>query len=442
MTRPVENFPTVGDDPRPLVRAALFFFVWVPAALFVLGLASCILGVGGAIVGFLWGPIVALFVVYAIRRNQTVQRQRRAMTILFYVENAVRLNLPLDRFLQAAELSEFGRTRYLLMRVRQMLLRGYPVGTALEAALPELPQRVARAATAAEQVGRLQPALARLVEQTRRERPSLRDENQPYYRFYLFFLLFIVFFIVTGLMIFVIPKFRDIFKDFHTPLPPMTQLLMNVADWVANEYGWVLLLPFVFLLIYFIARELQRVFMPGLVPVLFPQLREWIAWRLPILSALQRDHALTDVFEHLADAIRAGLPLPDALQGAFALQMNYHMRERLMAWRENLLAGMTPAAAARKARLPELLAGFLDSAESPRTGGNRGIADIFDFLARYYRDRFSRLLVATRAAAEPFAVLAVGSLVGFIVYSVFLPIVTLLNSVEAAGGGVTGHGVL
>ncbi len=36
--------------------------------------------------------------------------------------------------------------------------------------------------------------------------------------------------IVTGIMIFVVPKFRDIFKDFHTTLPSLTQWLMDTSD--------------------------------------------------------------------------------------------------------------------------------------------------------------------------------------------------------------------
>jgi type II secretory pathway component PulF len=433
--------PAYDPGDKPVTRFAIFLFVWIPAALFVLGLASCILGAAAAVIGLIWGPVLAFFIVYAIRRNQTVQRERRAMIVLSYIENAVRLNLPLDRFLQAAEASEFGGTRYLLSRIRQMLQRGYPIGTALEAATPEIPERFVRSVAAAEQVGQLQPALTRILRNARRNRPTLYEDNQPFYRFYLFFLLFIVLFVGTAMMIFVVPKYRDIFKDFHTTLPTLSQYMIDFSDWIANDYGWIFLVPCIFLLIYLIARELQKIFMPALLPVVAPQLREWLAWHLPFVSTLQHDHALTDVFEYIADATRAGIPLPDALQAALVLRMNYHIRDRLMQWRYHILAGMTPAAAARKARLPELLAGFLETGETPRgPAGNRGIADMFDFLARYYRDRFSRLLITLRAIAEPVSVLVVGSLVGVVVLSLFLPLVKLIESVT--GGGVTTNGVL
>src|SRR5436305_1245409 len=43
--------------------------------------------------------------------------------------------------------------------------------------------------------------------------------------------------IVTMIMIFVIPKFEDIFKDFGTKLPGVTQLLLDISRWFAN-WGW------------------------------------------------------------------------------------------------------------------------------------------------------------------------------------------------------------
>src|SRR6195952_1641254 len=54
--------------------------------------------------------------------------------------------------------------------------------------------------------------------------------------------------IVSMIMIFVIPKFEEIFKDFGTKLPTVTVVLLNISRWFANQYGWayVLAFPFVF----------------------------------------------------------------------------------------------------------------------------------------------------------------------------------------------------
>src|SRR5216110_4007134 len=50
--------------------------------------------------------------------------------------------------------------------------------------------------------------------------------------------------IVSMIMIFVIPKFEQIFKDFGTKLPPITVVLLNISRWFANQYGWAYVLSF------------------------------------------------------------------------------------------------------------------------------------------------------------------------------------------------------
>src|ERR687889_650129 len=44
--------------------------------------------------------------------------------------------------------------------------------------------------------------------------------------------------IVTMIMIVVIPKFKEIFESFNLKLPPVTQVLITLSDFMANQYGW------------------------------------------------------------------------------------------------------------------------------------------------------------------------------------------------------------
>jgi type IV pilus assembly protein PilC len=48
--------------------------------------------------------------------------------------------------------------------------------------------------------------------------------------------------IVSMIMIFVIPKFQQIFKDFKTELPAITKVLLAVSHWFAQDYGWAYVL--------------------------------------------------------------------------------------------------------------------------------------------------------------------------------------------------------
>src|SRR5579859_5913216 len=54
--------------------------------------------------------------------------------------------------------------------------------------------------------------------------------------------------VVSMIMVFVIPKFEQIFKDFKLQLPAPTMILLAISRWFATQYGWayVLAAPFVF----------------------------------------------------------------------------------------------------------------------------------------------------------------------------------------------------
>jgi type IV pilus assembly protein PilC len=63
--------------------------------------------------------------------------------------------------------------------------------------------------------------------------------------------------IVTGIMIFVVPKFKEIFRDFRTNLPTPTEWLLAISAWVADDFGWAVIMgaPFA---IYFLVKMIGK----------------------------------------------------------------------------------------------------------------------------------------------------------------------------------------
>src|SRR3954471_22851070 len=62
--------------------------------------------------------------------------------------------------------------------------------------------------------------------------------------------------IVSMIMIFVIPKFKQIFVDFKLELPGVTQVLLVVSTFMAEQYGWayVLFSPIILVLAWKLIR--------------------------------------------------------------------------------------------------------------------------------------------------------------------------------------------
>jgi len=435
MTSPDPTLPHAPPQaPIQNPRAASvirILFIWFPAAIFFVGIITIGSALFFAHAALIVGPVLSLFLAFSFYQVLSVFAKRRGMMVLSYLETAIRLNLPIDPYLSAAERSERGVTADRLRSLRNFLAAGYPIGPSLAAAVPEIPARITSSITAAESLGQIQVTLSRAVEQDAKRRDH-HLERRAFYRFYPIVLLGVVMLVVTGFSIFILPKFREIFKDFKVTLPPATEFLMNWTSFAVEDTPVALILLLVFGLAVFlsIAWFLNRVFTPQAGPRTSGYFADQLRWYTPLAHRLTRDRAMADICQLLSDSSRAGIPLPPALEQAATLDVNVHAKSKIRLWHDNLLRGAPTAAAAEAAGMPNLLVGLLNPASAQKSLAPENSANIFDFLARYYRARFSRLLILLQAAYEPAIILFMGLVVGFVAYSLFAPLVKLIQSVS------------
>ena len=88
--------------------------------------------------------------------------------------------------------------------------------------------------------------------------------------------------------------------------------------------------------------------------------------------------------------------------------------------------GLGIAEAARAARLPKLVIGLF--ATSRGADQTRAAAE---FLARYYRTRFSRTIVLLRNGIVPILTLLAACVVLFIAIALFSPLLSLIQSISS-----------
>src|SRR5688500_5648404 len=143
-----------------LIRILLEGSFWIfaaAAALFAVGLTAAFT-IHPAF-GYITPAMLALLLPVAVPAVRAAPR-RRGRTALSYIEQAVRLTLPLPYMIEAARRSERGALRRRLTELRELLEAGYPVGEALAEGVPEVPRRAVTITAAGERLGRLPQALA------------------------------------------------------------------------------------------------------------------------------------------------------------------------------------------------------------------------------------------------------------------------------------------
>lgn len=403
-----------------MILSAVFWLVAGVIALFVATLVMSFLPAAGGVLG----PFAGLLMLLIFARSARRLRRSRGAMVLFYLKQAVSLNLPIPPMLAAAEASEPGTLGWRLRGVRMAIEEGYTIGEALEARVPELPARAVDMVIAGERIGRLTPVLESISAE---ERTAARDYTYGPMLGWNYGIVLILFMSLTlaGVSYFIMPKFREIFEDFGSTMPWQTQMTFEIVGHVG------VLLPLSILVIVAVAGWALRQSLHGIEGACrpFAAITDRLVWVTPVARSAARDRGLGDACRIIAEALKAGDTLESAAFEAGSLKTNLMLRRRLQRFADALRTGQPMRDAAEDARMPKLMVGMLATGQA--------VSDpvmVFDFLAGYYTGRFSRAATLAREAVLPLVVILISLVVGWVVYSMMLPLVVLINTTNVQAG--------
>jgi type II secretory pathway component PulF len=289
------------------------------------------------------------------------------------------------------------------------LARQLELGVPLYRALQVSPALATRDTVLAAAIGETTGQLPRCLRGSADRRISTAWVEMLPQLIYPFVLLIVIAFVVSFLGYFIVPKFKRIFQEFGVSMPPATELLLYQSDFIV-EYRWA------------IAFAIQLVMVTALVLVLSSSAR----WFFPGLSAIYRRMVRSRVLQTLSLLLQVGKPMPESLavllgmpMGAMALRLLDRARTRVEqgeSFDESLYqVGLLPEsmlplvrAAVRAGNLPWALAEMADTLYG----------------------RTMRNLQRIVQAVFPLVVILFGGLIGFIVISMFLPLIKLITELS------------
>lgn len=404
------------------INKALFYTAFLPWAC-VIWLVAITYFLGFALqIVF---PVIVLASLTAALVSFTRIRQRRANTILGYLDQAIQLNLPIDWMLEAAAASEQGVTRKKLMNLRWELADGHAVATALNVAAPEIGQRRLKIIEAAEHIGQLAPVLNQLQNEDVANNP-----NPHTFKFvtliYPFTVMLILSLVVSFVSIFVIPQFEEIFNDFDGEFPPQ---LLAISEFVTNFRSTIFFVWFVItqLILWFIVWTIFQPKWLTLKPI--RRYLDAIIFYTPLFGKLAVDRGLAQALPLLATATQSGVPLESALNEIQSLRINTHLLKQLDRCQISLAHGASLQNATQQAKLPTLLTQMLAPAAHAAS-----VPQTLSYLAHYYQLRYSKSLALLENAAAPTIVLITSVAVGWFVIQLFKPLFMIIDlTVESTG---------
>lgn len=229
--------------------------------------------------------------------------------------------------------------------------------------------------------------------------------------------------IVTGIMVFVIPKFQEIFIDFEIELPGLTVWLIDTSRWMAAaDPGqaipgavWVVVSPFVAWLFIKLARKTE----PGRAVV------DRVKLYIPLVGPLIKKATVARFTRTLGTLISAGVPILEAIMITRDTSGNYVYEKALTKVHDSIREGESFANPLRETKVVDaIVVNMVD------VGEETGDLDAMLLkVADNYDEEVEVAVSSLVSLLEPLMVVVLGVIVGTIVVALFLPLVKMIESV-------------
>jgi type IV pilus assembly protein PilC len=214
------------------------------------------------------------------------------------------------------------------------------------------------------------------------------------------------------LLIFVVPQFESVFKNFGADLPAFTQMLVNASRFMVS-YWWMLILVFggsviALIMVYKRSQKVQHFVGRMLL-------------KLPVVGAILRQSAIARFARTLGVTFKAGVPLVEALDSVGNATGSVVYNDAVKRIREDVAVGHQLQLAMRQTNLfPNMVVQMV------AIGEEAGALDKMLFkIADFFEEEVNNAVDALASLLEPFIMVIIGVLVGGMVIGMYLPIFKL-----------------
>jgi type IV pilus assembly protein PilC len=228
--------------------------------------------------------------------------------------------------------------------------------------------------------------------------------------------------IVLGLMTFVIPRFTEVLTEMTNgaKLNALTSGLMSVSNWIAKQYGWVVLIgtPFVIMFLLKFARR----FRPCRLVL------DTINIRLPVVGNIVSKTAIARWTRTLGTLIGAGVPILEAINITRETAGNEVYANMLGKVHYGIRQGDSFANPLKQSKTVDgIVTNMVEVGEE--TGD---LDKMLLKVADNYDEDVDVLVASLMSLLEPVMIIVLGAIVGTIVLAIFLPMIQIITSLSGS----------
>ena len=224
--------------------------------------------------------------------------------------------------------------------------------------------------------------------------------------------LVVAFVVLSIIMIFVIPSFKEVFTSFGADLPAPTLLVISMSE-VFVQWWWAIF-GVVFGGAYFFFQSWKR-------SEKMQKFMDRLLLKVPVFGDLVNKSAVARWTRTLATMFAAGVPLVEALDSVGGASGNAVFAEATEQIQKDVSTGTALTTAMQMSGVfPTMV---LQMASIGEESGS--LDHMLGKAAEFYEDEVDEMVKGLSSLMEPFIIVVLGVLIGGIVVSMYLPIFKL-----------------
>jgi type IV pilus assembly protein PilC len=231
-------------------------------------------------------------------------------------------------------------------------------------------------------------------------------------------ILIVAFLVISGILVFIIPKFNEFYSSAGKAPPALTQMVVNLSDLLIHK--WYL----------FIGGAIG-------IPILLMQYLESpdgranfdaFVLKVPVVGEVALKSALARLSRTLSTLLSSGVGLIEAIEIAARTAGNGVIEKILIRSKDSVTQGRSFSAPLGKEKIiPDMVVQMI------AIGEQSGTMDIMlGKIADFYEDEVEAAVKAMTSLIEPLMMVFLGGIIAILVIAMYLPI---FNMGDVIGGG-------
>lgn len=222
--------------------------------------------------------------------------------------------------------------------------------------------------------------------------------------------------VVIVMLVFVIPRYMDMFEELDAELPKITLAVVALSNFIQNN--WFIIVPVVIAIVF----ALKTYAKTGSGKHVFGKLQ----LKIPAVKNLVVKSACSQMSRTLSTLLTAGVPLIEAVDIVADTMTNIWFKEALKNALEQIMIGVPLSQPLQTSGLfPPMVYHMI------RIGEEAGSTEeMLNKLADYYEEEVEMAVQSLMAAMEPMIIIVLAGVVGILIAAVMAPMVNMYAALD------------